>query len=55
MNFCDANFYNNNHSWYEPIYELFDEDFILYLKPNIYYDENNKIIKLLFKLKSQKQ
>ncbi|QKJ26121.1 hypothetical protein ACBT_0136 [Aliarcobacter cibarius] len=52
--FCNANFYNNNHSWYEPIYELFDEDFILYLKPNVYYDENNKIIRAAFQIKVPK-
>jgi hypothetical protein len=33
--FYDANFYNNNSTWYEPIYELFKEDYILYLKPNM--------------------
>ena len=49
--FYDANFYNNNSTWYEPIYELFKEDYILYLKPNIYYDANNLIIRAAFQIK----
>ena len=50
--FCDANFYNNNSTWYEPIYELFKEDYILYFKTkNIYYDANNLIQELLFQIK----
>ena len=49
--FYDANFYNNNSTWYEPIYELFKEDYILYLKPNIYYDATNLIIRAAFQIK----
>ena len=43
--FYDANKYKNNSSWYEPITNLLNEDYISSLNPIVKYDEKNKILK----------
>ena len=43
-NFYDANVLNNNYSWYEPIYNLFNENYIFSISPTISYDENTNTI-----------
>lgn len=43
--FYDANKYKNNSSWYEPITNLLNEDYISSLNPIVKYDDKNKILK----------
>lgn len=43
-NFYNANVLNNNYSWYEPIYNLFNENYLFSISPTISYDENTNTI-----------
>jgi hypothetical protein len=44
-NFYSANKYQNNYFWYASIQTLFEEKYLLSIKPTINYEDKNKVLK----------